>query len=910
MKIKFTINYKTNVGQILKITGSIPELGNNNADDAIKMFPVNGETGDWDCIIDVRDSVRHFSYKYFLEDTDSGIRLFEWGDDRDIEIDDLKAGKNIIISDLWKSSTNFDNIFDTSAFSENLFKRKYKRATNKQEAKQKKYQILFKIKNRRLNPGHSLAITGNIKELGNWDKSKVVLLNEKNFPFWEKNIGLQKITEPIVYKYCIVGTKTKEVIIFENEERILYPFKENILIRNDENFKYPGGNWKGAGVAIPVFALRSKQGHGVGEFLDLYYLIDWAVKTGLKLIQILPINDTVATHTWHDSYPYAAISVFALHPIYLNLSAIGKLSTKVTQEIIDEQRKLLNALTEIDYEAVMKIKSRFYKLIFDEQKTEFLQNPDFKKFFKANSYWLIPYASFSYLRDLFGTPDFTKWGRFSKPDEKILRELTSPKASHYDDIAVHYFIQYHLHKQLSEVAEYAREKGIIIKGDIPIGIFRHSVDAWTEPHLYNMDAQAGAPPDDFAELGQNWKFPTYNWDEMQKDNFKWWKNRLKKMATYFDAFRIDHILGFFRIWEIPKEQVQGILGYFNPSIPIYRSEFDEKGIGFDFIRYCTPYIRDYMLFPIFGEHTDFVKNTFLNQHEFGIYSVKEQFNTQRKIESYINISEDVTEAEAQRKSIIQNGMFKLLEEVLFIKYPHSEEETYIPRHSLFKTESFKALDDFHKQKIMELYNDYYYYRNEEFWRQQAMIKLPAIKKATNMLICGEDLGMIPKCVPQVMKDLNILSLEIQRMPKDSNKEFEHPNNYPYLSVATPSSHDTSTIRGWWEEDTSRSQRFFNQILGEWGNSPFYCEPWIVKKIIIQHLYSPSMWAIFPIQDLLGMDENLRRENPKDERINLPSNPNNYWKYWLHINLEDLLKENNFNTMIKNMLIDSNRFYNY
>lgn len=913
MKIKFTINYKTNFGQVLKIKGSVPELGANNVNKAIEMVPVDGKNGDWDCIVNIEDkNAKRITYKYFIDDRNFEKTYFEWGNEREINLKNFE-NKDILVQDFWRSNAEPENAFFSSAFSKILFKRKKSRKKASKKADSIGINVNFKLNNFRVNANHFIGIIGNIAELGAWNKSKYVLLDDFRFPEWSKSISVKKVTDSVIYKYCIVDKKSKKIIVEENKNRIIPITKkttEKIIICSDEKFQYPSGNWKGAGVAIPVFSLRTKNGHGVGEFLDIKLLVDWAVKTGLKLIQILPINDTVATQTWHDSYPYAAISVLALHPIYLNLKAIGNLSSEITQEVVEEQKVLLNQKEKVDYDAVMKIKSRFYKLIYDEQKEDFLKNPEFLKFFKENKEWLKPYAAYSYLRDLFGTPDFSKWGRFCKVSNTIINEITNDSASHYDDIAIHYFIQYHLHIQLLEVAEYARKKGIVLKGDIPIGIFRHSVDAWVEPHLYNMNAQAGAPPDDFSDLGQNWQFPTYNWNEMAKDGYKWWKNRMKKMSTYFDAFRIDHILGFFRIWEIPQEQNVGLMGYFNPSIPIYRDEFDEKGIYFDVYRYCTPFIRDYMLGNIFGDLAVDVKNEFLIEYEFGKFYIKEEYNTQKKIEKHLNIADSDVQELKNRKRRILNGMYKLISEVLFLKYPHTEEETFVPRHSLYKTYSFGALNQFEKQKVMELYDDYYFRRNEDFWKEQAYIKLPPIKEATEMLICGEDLGMIPKSVPSVMSDLGILSLEIQRMPKDSNIEFAHPNDFPYLSVATTSSHDTSTIRGWWEEDSALSQRFYNNILGNIGSSPFFCEPWVVNDIINQHIYCPSMWTIFPIQDLLALDENLRFWNAKEERINVPSNANNYWQYRLHLNLEDLLNETKFNNRIKKMLTESGRVDNY
>ena len=187
-----------------------------------------------------------------------------------------------------------------------------------------------------------------------------------------------------------------------------------------------------------------------------------------------------------------------------------------------------------------------------------------------------------------------------------------------------------------------------------------------------------------------------------------------------------------------------------------------------------------------------------------------------------------------------------------------------------------------------------------------MKKLPALKDATNMLICGEDLGMVPHSVPEVMQQLGILSLEIQRMPKNPQTEFFHPKDAPYLSVITPSSHDMSTIRGWWEENREKTQRFYNQILGEHGTAPYFCEPWVNRAVILQHLYSPAMWAVFQLQDILGMNEKLRREDPSEERINNPANPNHYWNYRMHIPLEQLIKEKDFNKELKDYITNSGR----
>jgi 4-alpha-glucanotransferase len=475
---------------------------------------------------------------------------------------------------------------------------------------------------------------------------------------------------------------------------------------------------------------------------------------------------------------------------------------------------------------------------------------------------------------------------------------------------VHYFIQYHLHLQLKNVVDYAREKGVVLKGDLPIGIFRDSVDAWKEPRLYHMDKQAGAPPDAYSISGQNWRFPTYNWDEMALDDYLWWRRRLSQMAKYFDAYRIDHILGFFRIWEIPAESVEGLMGKFNPAIPMYRHEMENRGFYFDYNRFCRPYIRDYMLDELFGMYREEVIHTYLNHLDGDFYELKPEFDTQQKVLEQFPENGNANEAEAEKSDKIRYGLYTLIGNVLFFEEPGSNGEAFHPKIAFHQTYSYKELDDHRKNILNDIYTHYFYHRQEDFWADQAMIKLPAITKASDMLVCGEDLGMVPDCVPGVLYKLGILRLYIQRMPKDSKNEFGHPADAPYLSVISPSCHDMSTVRGWWEEDRERAQRYYNQILGYHGESPYFCEAWLNEEVLRQHLNSPAMWAITPLQDMVSMEPGLRRENPVDEQINDPSNPYNLWQYRFHMNLEDLLKEEEFNKKLAGMIEASERNREY
>ncbi|MDE5673875.1 MAG: 4-alpha-glucanotransferase, partial [Muribaculaceae bacterium] len=628
---------------------------------------------------------------------------------------------------------------------------------------------------------------------------------------------------------------------------------------------------------------------GVGDFHDIKKMVDWCVRTGQKVLQVLPINDTTKTGTWVDSYPYSANSTFALHPMYIRLNAVGTLADEERREHYNRISKELNALKEIDYESVNNYKNEYLKEIFEQKGTIDLNSPQFLNFFEHNQDWLRPYAAWRVLCDINNTPDNNLWGEFAVYDTDKVNSLCK---LHDKEIKYHYFVQYHLDKQLREVRDYAHLHGVVLKGDIPIGIGRFSVDAWQNPRLFNMDCQAGAPPDDFSVLGQNWGFPTYNWDVMASDGFKWWKDRFAKMAEYFDAYRIDHILGFFRIWQIPMDSIHGLLGYFNPALPYTPEELRHS---YDFwinpeIQ-TKPLILEWMLTDFFGEYVNEVKQTYLEALPEGRYILRPFVDTQRKVADYFTSVE-----KNDKNTQICNALLGLIDNVLFIEDPYKKGH-YHPRIAAQFSYQYRMLSDYEKWCFNRLYNDFFYHRHNDFWYGKAMWKLPPLIDSTGMLTCAEDLGMIPACVPDIMNRLEILSLEIQRMPKDPALEFGDTWNYPYFSVCTTSTHDMGGIRAWWETDRAVTQRFFNNALHESGEAPFYAEPWVCKKVLDLQLKSPSMFCIIPLADWLSADGSLRRENPHEEQINEPADVHHYWRYRMHLTVENLLSQESFNSYL-------------
>lgn len=889
-KIVFQIRFHTQYGQELLISGNHPLLGNNDPEQAVAMQYFNEDY--WQLALELNEEDRNYeapiTYHYILRNAD-GILNYDWGNDKKIILSQIKATE-LIINDAWNFAGYYENSFYTEPFADVLLKANH---TALKIAAPKKSTHTLKVKAPLLAKGQTLCILGSCNTLGNWNTEAPLLMGRmEGNDFYEAVLDLSGESFPVAYKYGVYDINAKAFVRYEDgNNRVLHDTgnAERHTIVNDGFAVLPNNTWKGAGIAIPVFSLRSEKSFGIGEFTDMALLVDWAKQTGLKMIQLLPINDTTAMHSWTDSYPYAAISAFALHPMYLNLEKISSAATRKRLQKMEAERKRLNALPALDYEAVNNAKWAFVKEVYAETGTAVLQEEGYKKYFERNSHWLVPYAAFCYLRDQYGTVEFSKWPAYRKYNAAEINELAAPGSAAYQDIALHFFIQYQLHLQLEEATAYAHANGIIVKGDIAIGVYRYGADAWQNPELYHLDFQAGAPPDDFAVTGQNWGFPTYNWQRMREDGFAWWKQRFEQMSDYFDAFRIDHILGFFRIWSIPMHAVEGIMGHFVPAIPVHITEFNSKGIWFDYARYTTPFITEKVLWEIFGYDNELVKSLFLTPNGHGSYTLKPEYATQRQVEQYF-----ATLEQDEHHARIKQGLYNLISNVILFEEPGSNGQQYHFRFGMEGTSSFRNLEWGTQQQLRELYVNYFFRRQDDFWMKEALQKLPALKRVTNMLVCGEDLGLVPACVPEVMRQLGLLSLEIQRMPKDPAKEFFHPNDAPYLSVVTPSTHDMSTVRGWWEEDRTRTQHFYNHVLGQYGEAPYYCEAWLNKAIVVQHLYSPAMWSVFQLQDLLGMDEKLRRDDPHAERINIPANPKHYWQYRMHIGLEDLLKADAFN----------------
>ena len=886
MKIFFNIQYATTFGEILRLN----VVGKGK--DIEKVYSMNTYDGkSWHCEITAENGMSQMEYYYSVENGDSEVR-HEWTTvSHRLELN-AKRAMTYFVNDRW-NDIPYDSYLYSSAFTDCVNRR------HREPAKGSDYNQTLRLIVRapQLRSGSRLALVGEDKALGRWNPDDAISMVEHNYNEWVADINVKEMKkEETEFKFIAFNEKGGVDWETGMNRQLHAPTindGEVVVTELDQAF-FELCDEKLAGTLIPVFSLRSKGSFGVGDFGDLKMMIDWVAETNQRVLQVLPINDTTSTHTWTDSYPYSAISIFALHPQFADFRQLPEIKDKKKAREMEALRKELNELKQIDYERVNNTKTDYLRIIFKQEGEAVMKGEDFKMFVKENEHWLVPYAQYCHLRDSFGNVDFSSWKGHEQWHEADRKKLTDPKSKEYADVAFYYYVQFVLDRQMRAAHEYAMARGVILKGDIPIGVNRNGCDVWHEPQYFNLNSQAGAPPDAFSINGQNWGFPTYNWQRMIDDGYEWWIRRFQNMAKYFDAYRIDHVLGFFRIWAIPTTCVHGLLGQFAPSLGMTREEIEGYGLHFQEELFTTPFIARWVVDRVFGIHADEVVEKYLDHKHDDIFALKPEYDTERKIEAVFKGKDSMDDV------WVRDGLYALVSDVLFVR-DDNDPNKFHPRITAQLNFMYEALYDSDKEKFNRLYNDYYYRRNNNFWYNEAMKKLPVLVQATRMLVCAEDLGMVPDCVAWVMDQLRILSLELQQMPKDPKVKFGILSRNPYRSVCTLSTHDMPTLRQWWDEDYERTQVYYSSMLYRGGAAPHPLPGWLARDIIANQLTCPSMLCILSLQDWFALDEKLRLPDADAERINIPANPRHYWRYRMHINIEDLIADKEYNDAIKELV---------
>ena len=916
MNVTFSIPYRTAYGDELLLNIAPAREDESLALDmsqfkALAMATHDGETWTLNTTLDP-DKATRYDYFYSVRSI-RGIKCSEWK--TIMHRLDLTASKANAykVYDRWTDFPGDTQLY-SSAFTDCI----NRRVQSAVPATDSSATLRLVVRAPQLRSGMRLNIVGAQPALGCWNLAKALPMVEHNHNEWIVDLDADSLfasihrsrttsavakDENVNLEFKFVAFGDKGEVEWEtglNRTLSVEPLPQGeVRVEVLDQAFFALYDQKVAGTLIPVFSLRSEGSFGVGDFGDLKLMIDWVAQTHQRLLQVLPINDSTSTHTWTDSYPYSCISIFALHPQFCDLRQLPALKDKVEADRFEMLREELNGLPQIDYERVNNAKTKYLQLLFKQEGKEVLATEDFKEFFKHTEHWLVPYAQYCYLRDKNGTCEFAKWKGHTQWNEADRASLSNPQNKAFKDVAFFYYVQFVLDRQMRSAHDYARARGVILKGDIPIGVNRNGCDVWHEPEYFHLDSQAGAPPDGFSVNGQNWGFPTYNWDRMIADGCQWWVRRFQNMQQYFDAYRIDHVLGFFRIWAIPTDCVHGLLGQFQPALAMSREEIKSYGLNFQEDLFTKPFIADWIVSRIFKEHAEEVKEKYLQHEHDDIFSLKPEYDTERKVETAFA-------GKTTDKDIwLRDGLYALIENVLFVR-DRQNPNMFHPRITAQLNFMYEALWQNDKDAFNRLYNDYYYRRNNDFWYREAMKKLPLLSQATRMLVCAEDLGMVPDCVQWVMNELRILSLELQSMPKDPTVEFGHLSRNPYRSVCTLSTHDMPTLRQWWDEDYDRTQKYYNTMLYRGGAAPHPLPGWLARDIVSRQLTSPSMLCVLSLQDWFAIDERIRLADANAERINIPAIPKHYWRYRMHMTIEQLIADKEYNDEVKDLIDEAGR----
>ena len=863
MKLRFSIHYRAEWGQQLSIALRYRSQDRTERTVELPMTTQDGDswTAETAVVESRRSPVVSFTYSYSVSDGEGRALRREWSAVPRTYCFD--SSKTYVLADQWHDLPLASHLY-TSAYA----------VTTGQSVDEPlqplplplfRKTLLFRVSAPQLMPGQRVALVGSHPALGSWSPARYLAMQYAGQKEWMLSVNADALALPLEYKYVVVDEATHQLLSWEEGDNRLTPEacgEGEVQVLYGDGLRLAEKTWRAAGVSVPVFSLRSDHSFGVGDFGDLLRFIDWAAMTGMKVVQLLPLNDTTSNHGWGDSYPYNIVSAFALHPHYIDLEQLGSLKDKKRMTAYRRRQRELNSLPLSDYEAVDRVKGEYLRELFLQQGAADLANEACRSWATANRDWLEPYAA---------------W--LSQP-----LDLTT-------------YIQYHLHLQLKRAADHARSKGIVLKGDLPIGVNRTSVETSVHPDFFHLDSQTGAPPDAFTQQGQNWGFPTYRWEsEGLRD---WFHRRLRHMEQYFDALRIDHVLGFFRIWEIPEEQLFGTMGHFSPSLPLSPEEIEYFGLTFRHDLLTKPFINDAIVDRLFGLHAQYVRDTFLTRKAYGLYELNDEVNTQRKVCSMFDGRTD------ENSLWSRDGLYRLVANVLFLEDPQ-QQGMYHPRIAAWQEPAFDCLNNEERDAYMRIYNNYFFQRHSMFWGQTGIDRLGDVFGETRMLLCAEDLGMLPDCVEPVLDALRILTLEIQQLPKQNGVEFSHLDGNPIRSVTTISTHDMAPLRLWWEQQAERRQRYWSTMLQKQGRAPQELPAHIAEEVIARHLYSPSMLCVLSLQDWLAMDGSLRSSHPGEERINVPSDPYNRWQWRMHLTVEQLMQAERFNGKLKTMIERSKR----
>ena len=648
-----------------------------------------------------------------------------------------------------------------------------------------------------------------------------------------------------------------------------------------------------SGIVIPLGALRTSQSCGVGEYPDLVVLGDVCSLCGLSFIQLLPVNDT-----GFQSSPYSALSAFALHPLYLRLGDLPE------AQVFRAEMEALSARFEgerrFPYPDILSAKLALLRRVFDASAPAIRKDPGLEAWIGANP-WVRDYAVFLGLKEEHGGKSWKDWPAHRDPEAPEVQALWEDP-SRRDGHLFHAWVQMRCGEQFLSASRALADRGIALKGDLPILMNDDSADVWAHRAWFRTDRIAGAPPDMFSELGQNWGFPVYDWEALAREGYSFWTGRLRQAAKYYGAYRIDHVLGFFRIWALPEREESGYMGAFDPSRPILRAELAAAAFSDDRIRWLSePHIRETALAEAAGRDAAAgdvpdsggaaglaarAAETFLDRiGSEPLFLFKRTVRGEKDIRA------------ARLPASVEGFLLSAWRDRVLIPLGP---DAFAPAWRHYAASAWTTLSEAERSKLSGMIRTKAA-ESELDWEEHGRRLLSILKSAVDMLPCAEDLGAVPPCVPKVLAELGILGLRIPRWTRlwdEPGQPYIEPEAYPRLTVCAPSVHDTSTLRDWWEHEAEPSDR-----RAAYGDSP--PESWspeVGLRVLARFAGGASTLLVVQLQDLLDLGPAYASGDSRSDRINVPGTiAATNWIWRMPVTLEDLAADREWTGKVKRAL---------
>ncbi len=912
MKLRFAIHYVAAWGQSLRVQIVFRRRDGKRH---IVNVPLTTSDGDlWSAETSQRNSPRSpyidFSYRYQVIDNGYTVIRNEWNlhprryafhDDKTYVFDDIWRDKPLQYYLLTQAYATWHGQKDTFEGQQSA-----QALTDKQMPLFRK-TLFFRVLAPQLKAGESLALLGNHPILGDWNPQRYLLMHKMGLCEWMLTVNVNNVAQSLEYKYVVIKDEDHSLVRWEQGDNRIATCQNlvdsEVLVQHGDVTRLSDEQWHGAGVSVNVLSLRSEKSCGVGDLGSLLQLLQWSSQVGMAVLQTTTLQDVYKNHVLQQANPFAVVSAYALNPLLIDLDALGPLSDETKMNTFLRQRRELNALSVIDFDAVTRVKEAYVRERFAEEGEACLASEAFKAFYAQHASWLRVYAMYKALC-LHGTPEELMTDTDKAYSTQLIDRLSADDSSLAADVHWIYYLQYHLYDQLRMVSEYARKHRIALMMTLPYGYSQCSVEVWEHPQFFDKRFVIGELPSYDNPQGVKSSLPLLVrplQPASQAAFDEWRRQPLVHWATYVDAILLDYIDHYFTTWAIPQEATQSMMGVYRPSLPLREEELQCGIIDFNKKLYRQPFINDAIIQQLFGIHSAYAKQHYLTAHAYGLYTLRGEVSDQQAIDACFKGKND------ENSQWIKNGLEQLCANRLFVSDPDNPQWVH-PRlagnHTLF----FHMLNNEEQQAYLGLSHSYFHRRYEAYWKQNGTQTLDNLLADSNLLVVVDNpTAELSPAMTEVVNRQRLMPLCMQLRQRGYDGAFGHleQNSYQTMDVLTTPS--TLTLHQWWESNPYRTQHFALTKLQKEGRISRRLSPMLAEELVRRHLFSPSMLCVLSLTDWLAMDSQLSYEgHSASSALSTVDDEREIWAVRAATSLETLAQAQPFNRKLASLLVMSRR----